>query len=43
MIPMKELTLFYFDGCPHCANAMRWQQELFLEHPDWKEKIFLMH
>ncbi len=34
---MKELTLFYFDGCPHCANAMRWQEELFAEHPEFKD------
>lgn len=33
---MKELTLFYFEGCPHCANAMRWQEELFAEHPNSK-------
>ena len=34
---MKELTLFYFDGCPHCANAFRWQEELFLEYPEFRQ------
>ncbi len=34
---MKELTLFYFNECPHCANALRWQQELFLERPEFKK------
>lgn len=34
---MKELTLFYFDECPHCQRAFRWQEELFAEHPEFKE------
>lgn len=34
---MKELTLFYFDECPHCQNAFRWQEEIFAEHPEYRE------
>jgi glutaredoxin len=34
---MKELTLFYFNECPHCQNAFRWQEELFAEHPEFKD------
>lgn len=34
---MKELTLFYFDGCPHCKNAFLWQDELFESHPEYKK------
>lgn len=34
---MKELTLFYFNECPHCQNAFRWQEELFAEHPEYRE------
>lgn len=34
---MKELTLFYFDECPHCRNALRWQEEIFSEHPEYRE------
>ncbi len=34
---MRELTLFYFDECPHCQNAFRWQEELFQAHPEYRE------
>jgi glutaredoxin len=34
---MKELTLFYFEGCPHCKNAIRWQEELLESHPEYRE------
>lgn len=34
---MKELTLFYLNECPHCQNAFRWQEELFSEHPEYRE------
>jgi len=33
---MKQLTLFYFDGCPHCRNALKWQEELFESHPEYR-------
>lgn len=34
---MKELTLFFFNECPHCQNAFRWQEELFAAHPEYRE------
>lgn len=34
---MRELTLFYFPECPHCANALHWQEELFEKHPEYRE------
>lgn len=34
---MKELTMFYFDGCPHCARAFRWQEELMEEYPELRQ------
>ena len=34
---MKELTLFYFDECPHCRRAFKWQEELFEEYPEFRD------
>ena len=34
---MQELTMFYFDGCPHCARAFRWHEELMAEHPEFRQ------
>lgn len=31
---MKELTMFYFEGCPHCQNAFRWHEEVFADKPE---------
>ena len=31
---MKELTMFYFDECPHCQNALRWEKELLARRPE---------
>ena len=33
---MKELTLFYFPQCPHCQRALKYQEELFAEHPEYR-------
>jgi len=33
---MKELTLFYFEGCPHCRNALKWQEELLESRPEYR-------
>ena len=30
---MKKLTMFYFEGCPYCAQAWRWVGELRKEDP----------
>lgn len=34
---MKELMLFYFPECPHCKNAFKWQEEIFQEHPEYRQ------
>lgn len=33
---MKEVLLFILPGCPHCKLALRLQEELLAEHPQWK-------
>ncbi len=42
---MKDLTLFYLEGCPYCRNARRALEELEAENPayaavpiDWVEE-----
>ena len=32
---MKELTLFYLPGCPHCKLAIRCLEQLQSENPDY--------
>ena len=34
---MKEILLFVMKGCPHCARALKLQEELLAEHPQWQE------
>ncbi|MGI5936910.1 MAG: glutaredoxin [Oscillospiraceae bacterium] len=34
---MKELTMFYFKGCPFCQQALRWHEEIFEEHPEYRQ------
>ena len=34
---MKEITLFLLNNCPHCKLALRLQEELLAEHPEWKD------
>lgn len=34
---MKELTLFYFPECPYCQRAMKYQEEIFREHPEYRQ------
>ena len=34
---MKELTLFYYPECPYCRQAFRYQEEIFQEHPEYKD------
>lgn len=36
---MQELTLFIMPNCPHCKLALKLQDELFAEHPEYAEKI----
>ena len=33
---MKELTVFFFPVCPYCRQAFRWHEEIFREHPEYK-------
>lgn len=33
---MKEITLFVLKSCPHCKLALKLQEELLAEHPDWR-------
>lgn len=34
---MRELTLFYFPECPYCQRAMKYQEEIFREHPEYRQ------
>ena len=34
---MKQIQLFIQRGCPHCARALRLQEELLEEHPQWRD------
>ena len=34
---MKPIQLFVLKNCPHCRLALRYQQELLEEHPQWRE------
>lgn len=34
---MKEVILFKLANCPHCKLALQFQEELFREHPAWKD------
>ncbi len=33
---MKKILMFTMEGCPHCANARRFMEELFEENPDYR-------
>ena len=33
---MKNLTVFYMEGCPYCRNARRALEELIAEKPAYK-------
>ena len=37
---MKDILLFYLPGCPHCKLALRLQEELLAEHPEWRDIPF---
>ena len=34
---MKDILLFYLPGCPHCKLALRFQEELLAERPEWRD------
>jgi glutaredoxin len=31
-----------FEACPHCQNAIKWMDELFKKHPEYREIPFEM-
>lgn len=33
---MKDILMFILPNCPHCRLALRLQEELLREHPDWR-------
>ncbi len=37
---MKEVKMFMFEGCPHCSNAKRMLEEIFVEHPEYAKVPF---
>lgn len=34
---MKEILLFQLKGCPHCRLALKLQEALLEEHPEWRD------
>ncbi|MCE5202438.1 MAG: glutaredoxin [Synergistaceae bacterium] len=34
---MKEVTMFMFEGCPHCRKAKEMMDALFAEKPEYAE------
>ncbi|MEA4920227.1 MAG: thioredoxin family protein [Clostridiaceae bacterium] len=39
---MKELTMFMMPGCPHCKLAIKLQDELMANHPEYKDIPIVM-
>ncbi len=33
---MKDVLMFILPDCPHCRLALRLQEELLTQHPDWR-------
>jgi len=33
---MKKILMFVMQGCPHCANAKKYMNELFEVNPEYK-------
>ena len=34
---MKKILMFVMQGCPHCANARSYMQELYEQHPEYRD------
>ena len=34
---MKKILMFVMEGCPHCANANRFMNELYEENPEYRK------
>lgn len=39
---MKDILLFMMPSCPHCKLALRLQDELLAQHPQWRDIPFKM-
>lgn len=33
---MKDILMFILPGCPHCVLALKAQEQLLAEHPQWR-------
>lgn len=33
---MKKITMMYLKNCPYCKKAQAWMEELFEEHPAYR-------
>ncbi|MDR1917186.1 MAG: thioredoxin family protein [Synergistaceae bacterium] len=34
---MKEIKMFMMDTCPHCKRALELMEEIFIEHPEYRD------
>ncbi|GHS96059.1 hypothetical protein AGMMS50276_13830 [Synergistales bacterium] len=34
---MKEVHMFFMETCPHCKKAFSLMEEIFAEHPEYKD------
>jgi len=34
---MKDFLLFVLPDCPYCRRALRWQEEIFNAHPEYRD------
>lgn len=34
---MKKVTMFILRTCPYCKQALAWMDELYEEHPEYKD------
>jgi glutaredoxin len=34
---MKEIKMFMMGTCPHCRRALELMEEIFIEHPEYRD------
>ena len=34
---MKKILMFIMETCPHCKNARKYMEELYEEHPEYRQ------
>lgn len=34
---MKEIKMFIMETCPHCRRAIELMEEIFFEHPEYRD------